>query len=939
MLRRSDVTVELEWDACPLGPLDAPVSAFHVAWRRANDPPSALGGVVEVSSDVGGSEPPRTVVVQGLEHSTAYVFTVAGGNDGGVGPASAASEPVETLGAPTAVPTGVACADATAASVRVSWSAAQVGDGEAAILSYVVRVKAAAATADGRPADALLGEAVATDGATSVTVAGLPGNQRVYAVVHGANTVGVGAASDRSPATWTLGPPSVRMAAPVCSRPTTASVDVSWAAAARGDHDAPITVYEVRWRLADAAASSPPVGRRTIGGTSTTVDGLASGTAFVFCVVPHNDVGQGPESEPSLPVQTLGVPTRAPSAPVCRAMGIDSVEVSWPGYDLAPTDAPLQFMDVLQRREDSGAAWSQAARVPVSAANGWAGRAAISGLPPATSFVFALVPVNPIGAGAKSPASPVVRTHGPPAAPTAAPTATLSGHDAATVAWVGCGAAEGAGPAEGYQVAWKVAGTGGPYSWFHRVSGAGVREATVTGLAPATSYEFAVCGVNRAGIGAYSPASAPVRTAGVPGAVATPPTASDVSQTSARVSWAAPPVAAGSLPLLSYTVAWRDVEAETGFPHQVSCTAPDAVITGLQPGRSYVFRVAACNAAGVGPWSAASSPVATAPGVAGPVGGGPVGGGRPARVNTTAGQPQHQPQQPHYAAAPRVGASPTAVVASPHASPTSSPHSTVSYHSRNASAGPAGSRAMGPCRSCGATVEVGLKFCTSCGVPNPLPAAPIAGPGAAAATAAAAPAPVAVTCTACSAPVAAGVKFCTRCGAVAPGYGSGGGGGGGAASAGAGQRSAVAAAAPAAGPVATPYGSAPRGRRGSTNPGLAAGASASDYGGGRGAAPPAAAVATGAAPAVPVKKKKKKKKDKSKDGGGGMCTKCLAPLRANSRFCTTCGTPVSGDAGGKPLKRKGSRRASITSRNCTSCHKPLIAGHKFCTRCGATNDV
>ncbi|MEV0457279.1 fibronectin type III domain-containing protein [Catellatospora methionotrophica] len=183
-----------------------------------------------------------------------------------------------------------------------------------------------------------------------------------------------------------------------------------------------------------------------------------------------------------------------------------------------------------------------------------------------------------------------------PAAP-AAPTA-LAGVTSATVTWT-APAANGT-PITGYTVTPVKDGVVQPTVTFD----ASTTTRTLTGLTAGASYTFRVAATNALGTGPDSPASAAVVPYTVPAAPAI--TAVAAGDNAASLSWTAP--ANGGSPITGYTVTpYLDGVAQPvrTFP----ATATTQNITGLTAGSTYTFRVAATNAAGTGPASAASAPV------------------------------------------------------------------------------------------------------------------------------------------------------------------------------------------------------------------------------------------------------------------------------------------------------------------------------------------
>jgi hypothetical protein len=92
---------------------------------------------------------------------------------------------------------------------------------------------------------------------------------------------------------WTLPSTTVPGAvASITATPGTAQVTLTWAAPAATGGSA-ITGYTV---------ATSPGGTTTVTGTSATITGLTSGTAYTFTVTANNGVGTGPTSVPIGPV-------------------------------------------------------------------------------------------------------------------------------------------------------------------------------------------------------------------------------------------------------------------------------------------------------------------------------------------------------------------------------------------------------------------------------------------------------------------------------------------------------------------------------------------------------------------------------------------------------------------------------------------------------------
>ena len=221
----------------------------------------------------------------------------------------------------------------------------------------------------------------------------------------------------------------------------------------------------------------------------------------------------------------------------------------------------------------------------------------VTGLTNGTAYVFQVLASNTAGSSPWSASSAAVTPNGAiPNAPTGV-TGT-PGDRQVTLSWAA--PLLGAPIPTGYQVQFS---SNNGVTWSSPVStGSTALTYTVTGLTNGTAYVFQVRGVNAAGSGAWSTASAAVTPgARVPGA----PTGVRAVAGDARadVTWAAP-VDTGGQAITGYTV--------TSVPGGLTCSTTGTLactVTGLTNGQAYVFTVTARNATGVGPASAISNEV------------------------------------------------------------------------------------------------------------------------------------------------------------------------------------------------------------------------------------------------------------------------------------------------------------------------------------------
>ena len=353
---------------------------------------------------------------------------------------------------------------------------------------------------------------------------------------------------------------------------------VTWIAPSNGG--AAITGYKV---FVDGGLYSEPASNAT----SVAFSNLEIGARYVVTIQACNTVGCSASST-ALPIFTVPV---GPSAVATSAVGPTTATVTW----TASTSTFVSGYKIFFRRTGT-TTW-----VEFTPQSDDVSGTVVSSLLVNTPYELYVRAYNPKGFADTSIVSFTTQNFQVPTEPTALSAVAVSG--GARLSWT-APSWNGAATISDYRIEWS-SDTGTTWTAVQRAAST-LTTATVTGLTPGINYRFRVSAKNIAGFSPPSIATSTVAPFSTPSApTATSATAGDKEAT---VTWVAP-ADNGSSAITDYIIQYSSNGTYWSvFSDGVSNTT-SAVVGGLTNGTTYVFRVAAVNAAGQGAWSLASSSV------------------------------------------------------------------------------------------------------------------------------------------------------------------------------------------------------------------------------------------------------------------------------------------------------------------------------------------
>uniref|UniRef100_A0A2K6A4I0 Myomesin 2 n=1 Tax=Mandrillus leucophaeus TaxID=9568 RepID=A0A2K6A4I0_MANLE len=336
---------------------------------------------------------------------------------------------------------------------------------------------------------------------------------------------------------------------------------------------------------------------------------LMEGKSYVFRVLSANQHGLSEPSEMTSPIEAQDLsPWVAPIVPSAPGRVLasrntkTSVVVQW--------DRPKHEEDLLGYYVDCCVAgtnhWEPCNHKPIGY-----NRFVVHGLTTGEQYIFRVKAVNAVGMSENSQESDIIKVQAAltvPSHPYGITLLNCDGHSM-TLGWK-VPKFSGGSPILGYYLDKREV----HHENWHEVNSSPSKQTilTVDGLTEGSLYEFKIAAINLAGIGEPSDPSEHFKceawTMPEPGP-AYDLTFCEVRDTSLVMLWKAP-VYSGSSPVSGYFVDFREEDAGEWITVNQTTTANRYLkVCDLQQGKTYVFRVRAVNANGVGKPSDMSEPV------------------------------------------------------------------------------------------------------------------------------------------------------------------------------------------------------------------------------------------------------------------------------------------------------------------------------------------
>ncbi len=588
----------------------------------------------------GVSNPPLQALANPIAPNGVYVRT--GASAFPTSSANATNYWVDVDFVPTPAPGQVTAVSATAGSVSatVKWHEPASGGPVTTytITPYIGSEAQSATTLNGSPP------------LTEATIKGLTGGATYTFTVQASNTAGSGPASEPSNAVTPSAPSAPSAPAGVTASAATKQALVSWSAPTN-EGGSPLTGYTVTPYIGSIAQTPAHVGAST---TSTTLTGLANGTAYTFAVTAGNEVGE------SAPATSNAVTPEDTIFDLATPATVDSGDSSSVELGVKFSSESYGAVSGIRFYKASantgthiGSLWSAGGTLLAQATfsneteSGWQQVNFSNPVIVNSNTTYVAGYFAPKGHYSDTvSAFTTVGVSNPPLQALASTQSTLNGVYAytpsstfptssvkATNYWVDVDFLPAPPPGQVTNVSatagvmsaaltWSAPANGGPvttYTITPYIGSEAQPTTTITGTPPATGatvkgltagkqYTFTVQASNPNGAGPSSePSNAVTPTTGVlPPSAPTEALASPATQ-QAQVSWVAPSNNGGGA-ITGYVVT-PYIGANAQTPVEFTSTKTTELVKGLANGVSYTFTVAAVNSAGAGTASAASNAV------------------------------------------------------------------------------------------------------------------------------------------------------------------------------------------------------------------------------------------------------------------------------------------------------------------------------------------
>ncbi|MYH72477.1 MAG: hypothetical protein F4153_07875 [Acidimicrobiia bacterium] len=592
-----DSQLRVTWTA-PVDNGGAPVTAYSVAYKaNAFTCPTRN----TINTWIVGTTSSTTVTLVGLANSHSYRVCVQATNSAGdSGWVGTTNSPSNRPGEPT----GVQIISRGPDQLTVAWNA-PAATGGSAITGYTVQW----CTATNNACASSWSSASATG--TSIGISGLSGGTSYGVRVQALNSSGTGRWSNTvfssTPPPPPPGPPT-GLAATVEDR----QLALRWNEPP--SNGSPISHYTIECRLGGTAiavgscGSSNWIAYATVSTNSTTVRGLANGTAYDIRVRATNRAGSsGWATVSATPAAVPRIPTNMTATTSGR--GID---VTW----TAPADGGSPITRYTVQYCSGGCANWQTRTV---SGNPPATTTTLTGLASSTTYRVRVRAVNSAGESGWS-ATDTATTPTRPETPTNLQV-TVGGPDTLNATWTAPIAPSGI---TGYTVqrcnaAANQDGTWRCVSGYSNAGTAATTSHTLTGLNGSTSYLVRVQAFNAAGPSGWVTAASAATTEEPEAPLAPTGLTPTAGNRSIRLSWTAP--AARGARITRYTITCvsgisdGNHRCDQASPNNTYTTSGTSyTISGLENGNTYTLRVTATNIAGTSPEASTTAVPATRPG-------------------------------------------------------------------------------------------------------------------------------------------------------------------------------------------------------------------------------------------------------------------------------------------------------------------------------------